>query len=66
MSKVAGNWYQKHRMEWIAEALRVFGFINREHLIRKFGMSESQASNDLQMYQRSHPGTIEYDSSAKP
>jgi hypothetical protein len=59
------NWYQQHRMEWIAETLQVFGFINREHLMRKFGISQPQASNDLTRYQRAHPGTVEYDLSAK-
>ncbi len=32
------RWYKTHRMEWIAEMLRVYGFINREHVMRKFGI----------------------------
>ncbi len=52
-------------MEWIAETLRVFGFINRDHLIRKFGISRPQASNDLTAFQRVYPGTIIYDVSEK-
>jgi hypothetical protein len=52
-------------MEWIAEALRVYGFINREHLQRKFGISQPQASKDLQTYQRLHPGAMTYDLSGK-
>jgi hypothetical protein len=24
------NWFQQQRQEWIAETLRVFGYINRE------------------------------------
>jgi hypothetical protein len=52
-------------MEWIAETIRVFGYINREHLMLKFGISQPQASLDLQRYQRAHPGTVKYDLSAK-
>lgn len=55
------NWYVNHRMEWIAETLRVFGFINRDHLKRKFGISTPQASMDLNNFQRLHPGIVRYD-----
>ena len=58
-------WFQQYRMEWIAETLRVFGFINREHIIRKFGLSTPQASVDLQRFQRLHPRAMTYDASAK-
>ena len=30
-------WAEDYRQNWIAETLRVFGFINREHFKRKFG-----------------------------
>lgn len=59
------SWFQQHRMEWIAETLHVFGFINREHIERKFGLSTPQASIDLQEFQRLHPGAMSYDLSAK-
>lgn len=59
------NWYVQHRMEWIAETLRVFGFINRKHLMRKFGISMPQASMDLNMFQRLHPEATQYDLRAK-
>ena len=59
------KWFEQHRMEWIAETLRVFGFINRGHLMRKFGLSTPQASHDLQEFQRRYPGRMEYDASAK-
>lgn len=55
------RWYQQHRLEWIGETLRVFGFINREHIQRKFGLSTPQASKDLQLYQRLHPDETSYD-----
>ena len=59
------NWYRQHRMDWIAETLRIFGFINREHLERKFGISTPQASKDLNDFKRLHPDEIAYDLHAK-
>lgn len=59
------RWFEQHRMEWIAETLRVFGFINREHLERKFGVSTPQASTDLNRFMRANPGAMTYDKSAK-
>jgi hypothetical protein len=59
------RWFASYRQEWIAETLRVFGFINREHIVRKFGVSIPQASMDLQAFMRAHPDRIAYDSSSK-
>jgi hypothetical protein len=59
------RWFEQHRQEWIAETLRVFGFINREHIMRKFGVSMPQASLDLRTFQRAHPDYLTYDKSAK-
>lgn len=59
------RWFLQQRMEWIAETLRVFGYINREHLERKFGISTPQASKDLAAFQLAHPTAMAYDSSAK-
>jgi len=59
------QWFEQYRLEWIAETLRVFGFINREHLQRKFGISQPQASKDLTAFMRAHPKAMAYDLSAK-
>lgn len=59
------RWFENHRMEWIAECLRVFGYINRSHLKTKFGMSEQQASNDLRTFQDRHPNTMTYNNRSK-
>lgn len=61
----AMNWFANHRQEWIAESLRVYGYINREHLMIKFGISMPQASADLQQFLRDRPGVMRYDSSMK-
>jgi hypothetical protein len=60
-----GNWFVRHRQEWIGETVRIFGFINREHIERKFGVSTPQASLDLRQYQEENPGKVEYNRSAK-
>jgi hypothetical protein len=62
---MSDRWYFRHRQEWIAETLRVFRYINREHLERKFGISTPQASTDLAAFQKEHPRLITYNKSSK-
>lgn len=59
------NWFVERRIDWIAETMRVFGFINRRHLERKFGISTPQAAKDLGEFQRRFPDAIKYDRSRK-
>lgn len=59
------RWFEQHRQDWIAEMISIFGFINREHLVRKFGLSMLRASHDLRVFMAQHPDRIEYDKSAK-
>lgn len=59
------KWFEQTRQDWIAETLRVFGFIQRQHLMRKFGISTPQASADLQRFQKDNPAAMTYDSSKK-
>lgn len=59
------SWCHQQRMEWIAETVRVFGYINREHLVRKFGISMPQASKDIADFQRKSPGILRYDLSTR-
>lgn len=59
------NWCECQRQEWIAEALRVYGFINREHLQRKFWISQPQASKDLKAFLRDYPRMMRYNPSLK-
>lgn len=60
-----GRWFVRYRQAWIAETVRVFGFINREHIERKFGISTPQASVDLQLFQSENPRVIHYNKSTK-
>lgn len=59
------RWFERYRMEWIAETLYIYGFINRGHIVRKFGISIIQASHDLNQFQKVKPGLMRYDQSAK-
>ena len=59
------NWFEQHRQEWIEEMLAVYGFINRDHLMRKFSISQPQASKDLQTFQRLHPDAMRYNLTTK-
>lgn len=59
------SWAENYRQNWITETLRVFGFINRVHLMRKFEISSQRASADLGKFQTDNPGTMIYDPSAK-
>jgi len=55
------TWYTDHRMQWIAESLRIFGYINRGHIQQKFGLSQPQASADLRAFEHANPDLVEYD-----
>ncbi len=59
------RWFKQQRMEWIAESLRVYGFINREHLEKKFGISTAQAAKDFTEFQNLNPDAMRYDVSLK-
>ncbi len=63
--KSEGRWFVKHRQEWILESLRVWGFINREHIQLKFGISKPLASSDLARFVSENPGAIRYNTSSK-
>ena len=59
------RWFEKHRIKWIAETVHIFGFINRSHIVKKFGVSIPQASYDLSKFQKDNPGVIKYNTSLK-
>jgi hypothetical protein len=59
------NWFQTKRLEFIRESLCVYGFIRRDHLMRKFGISMPQASKDLRIYVKAYPDSVSYNLSTK-
>ncbi len=62
---MSDRWFFKHRQEWIGETVRIFGFINREHIEKKFQISTPQASADIQHFVDANPGVITYNRSTK-
>lgn len=59
------RYFEKLRISWIIESLEIFGFINRSHVTKKFGVTEQVASKDFQSVQKLHPHMMRYDPSAK-
>lgn len=62
---MSDRWFFKRRQEWIAQMVRIYGFVNREHLERKFEISTPQASSDLAHFQKENPSALEYNKSTK-
>ena len=52
------DWFIVHRTEWIREIIEVYGYINREHVEKKFGVSTPQASQDLQRAVEQYPDIV--------
>lgn len=65
LAMTEGSWAIGQRQAWIAEMVGIYGFINREHIMRKFGVSVPQASVDLRTFQEQNPNAIFYNSSTK-
>ena len=59
------KWFENQRVAFIAAMLHVYGFINREHLMRKFSISRPQASKDLRSFERHASGSMRYNRSTK-
>jgi hypothetical protein len=59
------NWFQNQRIAWIKESVEIFGFIQREHVQKKFGISTPQASADIGDCMAENPNLMVYNKSAK-
>ena|ERR1700681_2702087 len=65
MIENGGNWFTHQRELWIAEMLGIYGFINRDHIMRKFGISMPQASIVLRQFKEHHPEAMTYNMTTK-
>lgn len=45
--------------------VRIYGFINRKHIMAKFEVSTPQASADLRLFQEQNPGAVIYNEASK-
>lgn len=59
------TWFTEHRIAWIKESVEIFGMVRREHIIKKFTISEAQASLDLREVRKRYPDLIIYELSEK-
>lgn len=59
-----GKFFPRQRLEWIADMMKVYGFINTSHISRKFDVSHQTATWDMQEYIRRNP-SVRYDKRAK-
>lgn len=59
------TWFVETRLAWIKESVEIFGFINREHIQKKFGVSTPQASVDIREALSRWPNLMAYDKSLK-
>lgn len=59
------RWFLEYRLAWIKESVEIFGQINRENIIRKFGLSIPQASLDIQETIKRWPDLMTYNRSTK-
>lgn len=59
------RYFEQLRIGWIIESIEIFGFINRSHVSKKFGVTEQVASSDFSKIQKLHPHLMRYDTSAK-
>lgn len=64
-SPAALRWSVEQRLAFIDERLFWLGEINRTDLVRRFGVSMSQASADIARYLAHDPPGVSYDKSAK-
>jgi hypothetical protein len=59
------SWERSRRLDFIAWRLTVHGSVRRQHISDTFAVSESQASQDIQLFIAEHPSAIVYDKNAK-
>ncbi len=59
------TWFKQQRVEWVIEIVQIYGFINRSHIIRKFGISSAQAVNDIRSVQEMRPDLMAYNPRSK-
>jgi hypothetical protein len=59
------RWSIEQRLGFIEERLFWLGAVNRTDLVRRFGVSMSQASGDIARYLAREPTGVSYDKSAK-
>lgn len=55
------RYFENLRMGWIIEMVQIYGFINRKHVVKKFGVTEQVVSKDFTNVMKLHPALMRYD-----
>lgn len=59
------SWFADRRLDFIDWRLATHGEVRREHLMTTFGISQQQASMDIQAFLADHSGAMTYDKNRK-
>ena len=59
------RYFEELRIAWIIEMVEIYGFINRSHVSKKFGVTHQVASSDFGKVQKLHPHLMRYDTQQK-
>lgn len=59
------RYFEQLRIAWIIEMVEIYGFINRSHVVKKFGVTPQVASSDFGKVQKLHPHLMSYDTGQK-
>ena len=59
------SWVQERRLDFIDWHLATYGEINRDDIMKVFGVSRPQASQDISDFTRLYPRAMQYDKSLK-
>lgn len=59
------RWAERQRIDFIRKTIETRGWIIRQDIVDKFGVSKGQATQDIAKAREENPGLIEYDRNAK-
>lgn len=59
------NWASERRLDFIDFRMVTSGVVHRADIMRTFGVSQAQASLDLNTFLRLYPGSMIYDKTIK-
>jgi len=59
------SWFPRSRMAWLERRAKAAGHVGRGDLMATFGISQAQASSDLQAYLAKNPTALTYSPSRK-
>lgn len=65
MSGETFSWFGELRQAWIHETIHLYGYMKRDHIMRKFDIGSATATRDFALYMKTRPDTIFYNPKIK-